>query len=475
MSNYQSVVRIFATSQSPNYDCPWQRDSPSRSTGSGVVIAPGAVITGAHVIADGNFLQVQKVSDPNKFTAQVEAVCHDCDLALLRVPDNSFMTGIDCADLGELPNLRDRVSVVGYPVGGEEISITEGVVSRIEIQRYSHSERRLLAATVDAAINDGNSGGPVFLGDHVVGIAFQTLRDAENIGEMVPSNLIRRFLEGTAKGRPPEIPGLGVVVQKLENPQLRQSAQLPASHSGVLVVAIPEGNSAEHVLELGDVITEIEGHPVANNGTLQYAGRYRTAFSALLGDKYIGDALGLTVYRKGKPQQLELSLKPHRALVPPSQYDTTPSYFIWAGLVFQPLSLDLLRTWNTWWERAPSELRYHYYHGLRTHERQQVIVLTQVLADEVNIGYERYHDATVSSVNGQAPRDLPHFVELLEKCEGEAEIRLSNACRIVINSTAARQQGPAILEHYGVPRDRSKDLVAVRASRAEPPKGSDSA
>src|SRR5690606_21232872 len=194
MEDIQSVVRIFATTQAPDYENPWQSHAPTSGTGSGVVIGPGQVLTGAHVVADATFIQVQKVSDPNKWVARVEAINNDCDLALLVVDDKRFMRGIEAESIGNLPRLRDRVSVVGYPIGGEEISITEGVVSRIEVQRYAHSERNILAVTVDAAINDGNSGGPVFLDGQVAGIAFQSLKDAENIGEMVPANLIKTFL-----------------------------------------------------------------------------------------------------------------------------------------------------------------------------------------------------------------------------------------------------------------------------------------
>src|SRR5690606_23070094 len=110
------------------------------------------------------------------------AVWHDCDLALLQVEDEGFFDDVPPADIGELPALRDKVSVVGFPIGGEEISITEGVVSRIEVQRYNHSQRHLLAVTVDAAINQGNSGGPVFKNGKVAGIAFQKLTGVDNIG-----------------------------------------------------------------------------------------------------------------------------------------------------------------------------------------------------------------------------------------------------------------------------------------------------
>ena len=116
--------------------------------------------------------------------------------------------------IGDLPHLRDAVQVVGYPIGGEEVSITEGVVSRIEVQRYEHSQRHLLAVTVDAAINEGNSGGPVFARGKVVGIAFQAIPDAENIGEMVPAPILQRFLDGVKQGKDARVPGLGIATQQ---------------------------------------------------------------------------------------------------------------------------------------------------------------------------------------------------------------------------------------------------------------------
>ena len=149
---HPQVVRVYSTYQDPDYECPWQSVAPRGSTGSGVIVGPQRILTGAHVVANATFVQVQKQDDPSKVTARVVAISHDCDLALLHVDDKAFTRGIKPARIGELPRLREAVQVVGYPIGGEEVSITEGVVSRIEVQRYEHSQRHLLAVTVDAAI-----------------------------------------------------------------------------------------------------------------------------------------------------------------------------------------------------------------------------------------------------------------------------------------------------------------------------------
>ena len=451
MSDYSSVVRVFATTQVPDFDNPWQSSSPASSTGSGVVIGPGQVLTGAHVVANATFIQVQRVSDPDKVVARVAAICHDADLALLSVEDERFSADIQPETIGELPSLRDRVSVVGFPVGGEEISITEGVVSRLEVQRYSHSQRRLLAITVDAAINSGNSGGPVFKDGKIIGVAFQTLSNAENIGELVPANLIRRFLDGVATNRVSAVPGVGLTSQSLENPYLRRRVGLTDGQSGVLVISVEYGGSAHGLIEAGDVMLSIDGLPIANNGTVRYRDRFRTSYTVVLGDHYVDDEIPVTLLRDGAEHTVHLPLRPVVHLVPPKRYDYAPSFYIYGGLVFQRLSRDFLGTWSKWRYRAPPELVHYYFSGRRTAARQDVVVLTQILADQLNVGYEHLHSEAVVAVNGQQPRNLKHFVQLIEDATDTVELRMSSGGIIALDVAEAHAANDRILRRYRIP------------------------
>lgn len=97
---------------------------------------------------------------------------------------------------------------MGYPIGGESLSVTAGVVSRIELQEYAQGGETLLAIQIDAAINSGNSGGPVINEhDQLVGVAFQSLAtlDSENIGCVGLKGLVGWFvcLFGLFGCRPP--------------------------------------------------------------------------------------------------------------------------------------------------------------------------------------------------------------------------------------------------------------------------------
>ncbi|MBL8728680.1 MAG: trypsin-like peptidase domain-containing protein [Planctomycetes bacterium] len=457
--SHPQVVRVYSTYQDPDYESPWQNVAPRGSTGSGVIIGPNRVLTGAHVVANATFVQVQKQSDPTKVTARVAAISHDSDLALLEIDDHAFARGIRPAVVGDLPRLRDAVQVVGYPIGGEEVSITEGVVSRIEVQRYEHSQRHLLAATVDAAINEGNSGGPVFARGKVVGIAFQAIVDAENVGEMVPAPILRRFLDGVKKGKDPRVPGLGITTQPLENPALRAHFGMQPQHSGVLVTAVQYGSSAWGRLQVGDVLMQVDGLRVADNGTVRYRGRFRCQFDAVVGDHHIGDRVAARILRAGKVHAVSLRMEPMAWLVPRTEFDRRPMWFLYGGLVFQRLTADFLRIWGEhWWDKAPKELLHLFYAANKKPERQEVVVLAQVLADAVNVGYEPFHNDVVEQVNGEAPVDMADFVRRMDRATGEVVLLLSSGAKVLLDADAARASMPRILSRYHVPGDRSPDL-----------------
>ncbi|MBI4676806.1 MAG: serine protease [Elusimicrobia bacterium] len=198
--NNKSVVRIFVSTQKPDFYQPWQMGAPDSVSGSGCIIAGSRIMTNAHVVSDQIFIQVRKAGDPRRYNAKVEFVAHDAELALLKVEDPSFFKGTRSLELGDLPRQRDAATVYGFPEGGEELSITEGIISRIEVTAYSHSGRYLLTLQTDAAINPGNSGGPMVKDGKLIGVSFQSFSSGENIGYAVPAPLIRRFLDDVADG-----------------------------------------------------------------------------------------------------------------------------------------------------------------------------------------------------------------------------------------------------------------------------------
>src|SRR5208283_3497582 len=99
------------------------------------------------------FVQVRRGDKADRVRARVLSVAHDADLAILTVDAPAFFAGATPMILGELPLAQVEVTVMGYPMGGDTLSVTRGIVSRIEHQRYAHSGVPLLAIQIDAPIN----------------------------------------------------------------------------------------------------------------------------------------------------------------------------------------------------------------------------------------------------------------------------------------------------------------------------------
>ncbi|MCP4369871.1 MAG: trypsin-like peptidase domain-containing protein, partial [Deltaproteobacteria bacterium] len=213
----KAIVKVYAVYNEHNYYDPWQMRGQRTGNGSGCIIDGQKIMTNAHVVANQTFIQVKRAGQAKKYVAKVEVVAHECDLAILTVADDDFFADTEPIGIGELAEVRDKVAVYGFPIGGDELAITEGVVSRIEHQQYSHSGAHLLSCQIDAAINPGSSGGPVVKGGRIIGIAFQG-GGGENVGYMVPVPVINHFLSDIEDGKYDGIPDLGIFIQKMENP-----------------------------------------------------------------------------------------------------------------------------------------------------------------------------------------------------------------------------------------------------------------
>jgi S1-C subfamily serine protease len=459
----EATVKIYAVYADYDYDMPWQLAGQERGVGSGCIIGGNRVLTNAHVVANQTFIQVKRAGQARKYNAAVAIVAHECDLALLTVDDPSFFSGVKPLQLGTLPRMRDKVAVYGFPMGGEELSITEGVVSRIEHTRYSHSGASLLTCQIDAAINPGNSGGPVIKDGRIVGIAFQGFMFAQNIGYMVPAPLIDHFLRDSADNRYDGIPSIGIAWQGMENAGLRAQVKMGATQTGVLVQYIAPSSTARGLVQTGDVLLAIEGEPIANDGTIAFRGTERINFANVVHNKFLGETVRCRILRDGRAMEVTIPLSAPLGsgrLVPYAHYDRAPTYYIVGGLVFQPLTMNYLETWDKM-EDVPVHLANYYYHGRQSDDRNQVIVLTKILGDELTTGYDDFKDTVITHVNGKGISTLEDLVRAIEGDNGAYHVIVDEwGNQIVLERRATEEAQKRILEKYKIDADRSADLRA---------------
>ncbi len=265
-----AVVKIYTVHSMPDYFTPWASRRNSSATGSGAVIKGKRILTNAHVVHDGTMIQVRRHGGSRRFEAEVLFVSHAADLAILTVEDASFFDGIEPLEIGALPEKKSSVEVHGFPMGGDVLSVTEGIVSRVEHQVYSHSNYSLLAIQIDAAINPGNSGGPAVANGEVVGIAVQGIGSGENLGYIIAPPVIDQFLTDIEDGVYAGIPECGLMDQAMANPGMRAFFGMTNDQSGVLLTRVGHESPSDGLLQKDDVITHVDGHPIANDQTIEF-------------------------------------------------------------------------------------------------------------------------------------------------------------------------------------------------------------
>ncbi|MEX1032141.1 MAG: serine protease [Cellvibrionaceae bacterium] len=459
-----AVVKIHTTAAAPDYFTPWRLLNPTQSSGSGAVIANNRILTNAHVVADARYIQAQKHGDPRKYLARVVFVSHEADLAILQVESEEFFEDLQPLPVGELPEPLQEVSVYGFPFGGNSLSITKGVLSRAEHQYYAHSGSLLLAGQIDAAINPGNSGGPVIVDRKIVGVVMQANLGgrAENQGYFVPPSVIKHVLKDAEDGIHDGVPDLGFRTQKLESPAMKKALGVGSDEGGVLVTKTFKNTPAFGVLQTDDVLLEIDGYKVAEDGSIEVREDLRTDYKHALDQHHVGDRVQLTISRNGVKQDLELTASKRFAnysLVQREQFDQLPQYYIYGGVVFVPLNMNLIKRWGSdWRNKAPTEFLYAR-NQWASEDKREIVVALKVLAADVNLGYHNWKNWLVDSVNGVPIRDFKHFSQLVHtSTEPHLVLRAADGYQMVIDNAEARAAEEQILALYQIPQPHSVAL-----------------
>jgi S1-C subfamily serine protease len=458
----ESVVKIYAEHRYRDYRFPWHAGIPYSTTGSGVVIEGNRILTNAHVVSDQTFLQVRLHGRSERHVARLVAVSHDSDLAVLSVDDPGFFEGVPPLPLGELPEAQQRVVVCGFPMGGDTLSATAGIVSRIEQQSYAHSGVELLAVQIDAAVNPGNSGGPVIADGKVLGVVMQGYPGADSIGYFIPTPVIRHFLEDLEDGSLQGLPFAGFLWQALESESLQKFVGWTGEKTGVLITRVLPRTPAAGKLLPRDVLVAIDGKEIAPDGTIELAPQLRSSLTHAIQQHQIGDRLELQIARDGRTETVELVLDLNAkdaSLVLPFRYDVPPTYFIYGGLVFSPLSANYVQSFQ---EKAPPRLSV-LQSAYRNRPAEEIVVLNRVLPSRGNMGYQDWENQIVTKMNGHRFGNLAELVHLIETTS-DPFVLLENeeGLTIALERKEVEAERETLLLTYGIPSDRSDDVPNSR-------------
>lgn len=247
--------------------------------------------------------------------------------------------------------------------------------------------------------------------------------------------------------------------------QQAEPAPAPESDlSGVLVTTVQPTAAAHGLLKPGDVLLSFDGVSLANDGTVPFRARERIFFTSLVTMKPTGSTARVEVLRGGRRlPPIDVPLKPLRPLVRVHAYDELPSFFVFAGLVFVPLSQPFLHEWgDNWQSSSPRRLVEKALHGLASVPGEQVVILSQVLVADVNAGYQSMTNLQVLTVDGAKVTDLRSLREGILAAKGPyVVLGMEQERSLVLDLAAARAADASVLSRYRIPYATSADLLVA--------------
>jgi S1-C subfamily serine protease len=474
------VVKVFSTMRYPDPYRPWTKQAPSEATGSGVVIKGRRILTNAHVVLYASQVQVQANQSGNLVPATVEAIAPGIDLAVLKLDDDSFFDSHPPLEWATAPpQTEDPVMVYGYPLGGTGLSITKGIISRVEFAPYNYPLAGL-RIQIDAAINPGNSGGPAVVGNKMIGLAFSRLGGmAQNIGYIIPNEEVNLFLKDVADGHYDGKPLMADECQVFGNSTLHSFLKLDNSVHGI-IVSRPDGTNQDYPLKKWDVITKIGDTLVDDQGMVNLDNNLRVFFKYLVQKVTKNGKVPLTVVRAGKKIQVELPVATDRPRLIPDLDGAYPSYFVYGPIVFSSATGEFINGLTTG-ARGGNRMGILGITGSPLITRMGdkpafeneglAVISSPFFPHKLSKGYANPSMEVVKTVNGIPIKNLGHLVEVLRDSKDEfitIEFYGLLAPTVVFPRTEMAAATDLILTDNDIRSQGSPDTLAIWNAKPAP-------
>jgi S1-C subfamily serine protease len=421
-STEQRVVKIFTTQQPYSATKPWLRASPKEVSGTGFVYKSGYVLTSAHVVRNARRLYLQPYQSSLKIESVVVFYASGVDLAVIR-PKDGALADFEEVDIdSSIPKVTETVNIFGYPKGGNELSITEGVISRIEFVAYNEGSYGL-RLQVDAAVNSGNSGGPAFVGDRFIGIVNSKVKEADNIGYVIPAEEIAMFLTDVEDGIYDGKLSLPYSFSNTQNANLRSLYELKSNMGGQLVTAVTDFNVGDAGLMKFDILLKIGDHSIDRLGKVKIDGDLQLNLRYLIPKLSKNGYLPVTLLREKQMVEKNIRLSSDQNLLLPYLGQNPPAYFIYGPLTFSRASQDFVNTMPTELKEklrsVGSEVLYRSGEYRLRQGEELVICPTGMFVHTMTKGMTNPTYSVLKRLNGTEILNLKQLVELLNQLKGD--------------------------------------------------------
>jgi S1-C subfamily serine protease len=455
-----SVVRVNSTNQDYDFFRPWSKKSPRAIHGLGAVLPGNRVLVTAQLIANHSYVELERAETGTRTAAKVVCVDYEANLALLQPSADNFLAGLKPLDLALDAVVGDRVDILQLEAN-DALVATPGPITTVEVSHYQleNTEFLLYRLSVPLQYREGSFTAPVIKDGKLAGLLMRYDPRTQEV-DVLPAPVIGHFLKDADSGTYHGFPHAGMEYAPTRDPQLRQYADVKAG-GGVYVTDVAKDSPAGKAgMQVGDVVTEIDGHAVDQDGNYEEPLYGRISLSYLITTRsFVGQTVSVKISRQGAPQTLQITLahkSPEDYVSEPYVIDRQPRYFVADGLIFQDLSRQYLKEWGgDWQKQAPQRLVYldRYQSSLVPQGRKRIVILSQTLPVASNVGYEELKYLVVTNVNGVPINSLDDLPAALAKSvDGYSKIEFEDFPKeIYIDATHLAEDDKNVQESYSLP------------------------
>ena len=456
-----SLVRVNVTGQPYDYFRPWQKKAPQSKRALGAVLSKGRVLVTADLVANQNYVELERAESGEKSAANVQVIDYEANLALLEPAEKNFLDGITPLDIATDTVVGDRLAAWQLEPTGALVA-TEGLVTTIQMTHYPVDVGQFLTYRVSISMQyrENSYTIPLVKNNKLAGLLLRYDSRAQLV-DAIPAPIITHFLKDAETEKYGGFPSAGFSFFPTRDPQLRTFAGQTGKPGGVYVTSVePNMPAVKAGLQVGDIVTEIGHNGIDQNGNYVDPLYGKIELTNLLtAHAFAGDNVPFQVQRDGKPLQFNVTLE-HRAaknyVVAPYNLDQPPLYYVLGGVIFQELSRQYLKEWGANWQKeAPQRFVYldRFQSELFPEDHRKIVVLSQVLPANATIGYDDLAYLVVKKVNSAEVKSLADLAEAVKHpIDGFIKIETEeDPKQIELEAAQVAAEAPALQENYGIP------------------------
>lgn len=456
-----SLVRVNVAGQPYDYFRPWQKKAPVTKRALGAVLPNNRVLVTADLVANQNYVELERAESGDKTAANVVVVDYEANLALLEPSDKKFLQGLQPLQLALDTVVGDKLLAWQLESTGTLV-VTEGIVTTIGMTRYPADVADFLTYRLNIPMQyrDNSYTVPLVKNNKLAALLLR-FDPRTQVMDAIPAPIIAHFLKDAAGAKYQGFPSLGISFFPTRDPELRKYAGDTDKQGGVYISSVdPNRPAAKAGLKEGDIITALGDNQIDQNGNYVDSLYGKLGFGNLLtGKAYSGDSVVLHVQRAGKPLTLTAKLE-HRSeddyVIPPYNIDEAPSYYVLGGFIFQELTRQYLKEWGGNWQKdAPQDFVYldRFQSELYPEGNRRVVILSQVLPANSTIGYDDFSYLVVKKVNGKEINSLGDLAAAVKTPVNGFHVveTVDDPKQLVLDASEVAAEADALQKNYGLP------------------------